>query len=98
MLVERLSAAVVESFVGYVLLGVTGLLLLRANLPAAASSLRGGEPLSPAVLAAAAGAVSYVLSFGLWLVVLAKVRLSIAYPLAVGATRPRLPWSLAASG
>jgi multidrug transporter EmrE-like cation transporter len=84
--VARLSAAVVGSFAGYVVLGVLGLLLLRANLSTAAALVRAGELVRGPVLLAALGALSYGASFVLWLVVLARVPLSIAYPIAVGVT------------
>ncbi len=86
MLVQRLSGVVVSAFAGYVVLGVLGLVLLRANLSTASLLVRSGDLLRGPVLFAALGALSYGASFVLWLVVLAKVPLSIAYPVAVGAT------------
>ena len=83
MLVQRLSGAVLGAFAGYVVLGVLGLVLLRANLATAATLVRAGELTRGPVLLAAAGALSYAASFVLWLVVLAKVPLSVAYPIAV---------------
>ncbi|WP_158545934.1 multidrug efflux SMR transporter [Blastococcus sp. TF02A-30] len=86
MLVQRLSPLVVGAFAGYVVLGVVGLVLLRAHIGTAASLVRSGELLRGPVLLAALGALSYATSFVLWLVVLARVPLSVAYPIAVGAT------------
>ena len=86
MLAQRLSAAVVGAFAGYVVLGVVGLLLLRANLSTAATLVRSGELVRGPVLLAVLGALSYGASFVLWLVVLARVPLSVAYPIAVGVT------------
>jgi multidrug transporter EmrE-like cation transporter len=86
VLVQRLSVAVLGSFAGYVVLGVLGLVLLRANLASAATLLRAGELTRGPVLLALVGAVSYAASFVLWLVVLARVPLSVAYPIAVGVT------------
>jgi multidrug transporter EmrE-like cation transporter len=86
VLVQRLSPAVVGAFAGYVLLGVLGLVLLRANLSTAGALVRSGELLRAPVVFAFLGALSYGASFLLWLVVLAKVPLSVAYPIAVGAT------------
>lgn len=86
MLVSRLSGAVLGAFAGYVVLGVLGLVLLRANLATAATLVRAGELTRGPVLLALVGALSYAASFVLWLVVLAKVPLSVAYPVAVGVT------------
>lgn len=86
MLVQRLSGVVLGAFAGYVVLGVLGLVLLRAHLATAASLLRSGELISGPVLLALIGVLSYAASFVLWLVVLARVPLSVAYPVAVGVT------------
>ena len=86
MLIQRLSAGVVGAFAGYIVLGVMGLVLLRANLATAGSLVRAGELARGPVLLAGLGALCYGSSFLLWLVVLAKVPLSVAYPIAVGVT------------
>jgi multidrug transporter EmrE-like cation transporter len=86
VLVQRLSTAVLGAFAGYVMLGVLGLVLLRANLAPAATLVRAGELVRGPVLLALLGALSYGASFVLWLVVLARVPLSVAYPIAVGVT------------
>ncbi len=86
MLVQRLSGAVLGAFAGYVVLGVLGLVLLRANLATASTLVRAGEWARGPVLFALVGALSYAASFVLWLIVLAKVPLSVAYPVAVGVT------------
>jgi drug/metabolite transporter (DMT)-like permease len=86
VLVQRLSAAVLGAFAGYVVLGVVGLVLLRANLASAGALVRAGELARGPVLFAGLGAVSYAASFLLWLIVLARVPLSVASPLAVGVT------------
>jgi multidrug transporter EmrE-like cation transporter len=86
VLVQRLSGAVLGAFTGYVVLGVLGLVLLRANLATASTRVRAGELARGPVLLALLGAFSYGASFVLWLVVLARVPLSVAYPIAVGVT------------
>lgn len=86
MLLSTVRGAVVLAFLAYVALSVAGLVLLRANLSAAAAGVRAGELLTAPVLLGALGATCYAVSFGLWLVVLASVPLSQAYPLAVGST------------
>jgi len=86
VLVQRLSGAVLGAFTGYVVLGVLGLVLLRANLATASTLVRAGALARGPVLLALLGAFSYGASFVLWLVVLARVPLSVAYPIAVGVT------------
>lgn len=86
MLAQRLSVGVVGAFAGYVVLGVVGLVLLRANLATAGTLVRSGELTRAPVLLALLGALSYGASFLLWLVVLSRVPLSVAYPVAVGVT------------
>jgi multidrug transporter EmrE-like cation transporter len=86
VLVQKLSGAVLAAFAGYVVLGVVGLVLLRAHLAPATALVRAGELARAPVLLAVLGALSYGASFVLWLVVLARVPLSVAYPIAVGVT------------
>ena len=86
MLVTSVRGAVVLAFLAYVVLSVAGLVLLRANLGEAAADVRSGNLGSGSVLLGALGASCYAISFALWLIVLASVPLSQAYPLAVGST------------
>jgi len=86
VLIASVRGAVVVAFLAYVVLSVAGLVVLRANLADAAGLVRSGSWASPAVLLAGVGALCYAVSFALWLVVLANVPLSQAYPIAVGST------------
>jgi multidrug transporter EmrE-like cation transporter len=86
VLIASVRAAVALAFVAYVVLSVAGLVLLRANLADAAAAVRAGDLTSPAVLLGMLGASCYAVSFTLWLIVLASVPLSQAYPIAVGST------------
>jgi multidrug transporter EmrE-like cation transporter len=86
VLIASVRGAVVVAFLAYVVLSVAGLVVLRANLAEAAGLVRSGSWTSPAVLLAGLGALCYAVSFALWLVVLANVPLSQAYPIAVGST------------
>ena len=86
MLLGQVRGVVVVAFLAYVVLSVAGLVLLRANLAEAAALARAGDWLSRAVVVALVGALCYAVSFALWLVVLANVPLSQAYPVAVGST------------
>lgn len=86
MLATSVRGPVVAAFAAYVVLSVVGLVVVRANLATAASLARSGQLASRPVLLAALGVLCYGTSFLLWLVVLANVPLSQAYPVAVGAT------------
>jgi multidrug transporter EmrE-like cation transporter len=86
VLLSSVRGVVVLAFLAYVVLSVAGLVLLRANLAEATGLVRAGSYTSPAVLLATLGALAYAVSFALWLVVLANVPLSQAYPIAVGST------------
>lgn len=85
-MIERLPASTFLAFGAYVFLGVVGLVLLRANLGAAVPLVRSGQLTGPPVVLSALGALAYGSSFATWLVVLARAPLSVAYPVAVGAT------------
>lgn len=73
-------------FLGYTLLSVAGLLILRSQAASALSAVRTGHVMAIAVLLAALGALAYILGFGLWVLILARVPLVSAYPTAVGLT------------
>ena len=97
MLADAVRGSVVVAFLAYVVLSVAGLVLLRANLADAVALVRSGDYLSRGVVLGAGGALCYAVSFALWLVVLANVPLSQAYPLAVGSTlafSSLLAWAL----
>jgi multidrug transporter EmrE-like cation transporter len=72
-------------FAIYTMASVSGLLLLKSGLPA----LRGAGVLAAPRLALAevgGGGMLYVVSFGLWMVILSRVDLSVAYPITIGLT------------
>lgn len=73
-------------FAVYAAVGVAGLMLLRWSLP----RLRvewAGDGIQPSTLVSAVGgAALYVLSFGVWMVILARLPFAVAYPVAVGLT------------
>ena len=70
----------------YVATSSTGLILLKGSL----SNIRAGRgmalTLSEDAVLLAAGLLLYLLSFGLWVGVLARMPLSTAFPLAIGLT------------
>ncbi|MDP9435775.1 MAG: hypothetical protein M3P93_11535 [Actinomycetota bacterium] len=85
-MLERSLGSTVFAFGAYVCLGVVGLVLLRANIASAASLVRSGQLIGQPVALSALGGFFYASSFITWLIVLARVPLSVAYPVAVGAT------------
>ena len=85
-MLERLPTSTFLAFGAYVVLGVVGLVLLRANLAAAVPLVRNNQLAAQPVVLSVVGALAYASSFATWLVVLARVPLSVAYPVAVGAT------------
>lgn len=73
-------------FAGYTVLSVIGLLLLRAHAASAIAGLRSGTVDATALVLTGVGTVAYVLGFGLWVLILGRLPLARAYPLAVGLT------------
>jgi multidrug transporter EmrE-like cation transporter len=72
-------------FAGYTTLSVLGLVLMRLGLPAI--SRDGFAHASWAsLLETGAGATLYLGAFALWLVILSRIELSVAYPVAIGLT------------
>jgi multidrug transporter EmrE-like cation transporter len=72
-------------FAAYTAMSVTGLILLKIASPALGRGLAGQVGWMP-LLQLGVGALLYVGAFAIWLVILSRVELSIAYPVAVGLT------------
>ena len=70
----------------YCVMQVAGLLFIKAYIQAAKEALRTGAYLAPPILFLLAGFALYVGSFLMWIAVLARLELSIAYPIAIGLT------------
>jgi multidrug transporter EmrE-like cation transporter len=73
-------------FIAYVATSSFGLLLLKRSLSRIRAADAAILTLSPDTLLLAAGFVLYVVSFGLWMRILARLPLSTAYPIAIGLT------------
>ncbi|HTY72690.1 MAG TPA: EamA family transporter [Actinomycetes bacterium] len=94
MLAEQTSANALRGpvalvailFVGYTLLSVAGIVLVKKWLPEAQTDVGAGRWNTAPVWWSAVGATAYVSSFLLWMVLLTRAPLSVAYPVAVGAT------------
>jgi multidrug transporter EmrE-like cation transporter len=70
----------------YAISSVSGLILMRAGLPEARALLAAGHWASSAAACAAFGIVLYVAGFAVWLLILSRNELSVAYPIAIGLT------------
>jgi multidrug transporter EmrE-like cation transporter len=73
-------------FVSYTALSVIGIVLIKKWLPDATTNVSAGQLNSAAVWWSALGASAYLVSFLLWMGLLTRAPLSVAYPVAVGAT------------
>lgn len=73
-------------FAVYTVASVAGLLLLKAHMAAAVQAIRDGIVVRIDVVLVVVGAGLYVLSFLVWLVILSRLELSVAYPIAIGLT------------
>jgi len=70
----------------YTAASVAGLILLKQNLANANLLISTGDFFAVDVLLVGAGAALYIGSFGIWLMILARNELSVAYPAAIGLT------------
>ena len=73
-------------FAGYTLFSVAGLLMLKNWMPLARAEISDGRWLTVETFGAVLGASSYIASFLVWLVILYRVPVSRAYPVAIGLT------------
>lgn len=73
-------------FFSYTALSVLGIVLVKRWLPDATANVRAGQLNSAAVWWSLLGASAYIVSFLLWMGLLTRAPLSVAYPVAVGAT------------
>lgn len=72
-------------FAGYTIGSVAGLMLLKQNLAVAFESINGDLDVR-AWLSVAGGAALYICGFALWLIILTRMDLSVAYPIVVSVT------------
>jgi drug/metabolite transporter (DMT)-like permease len=75
----------VALYLGYTLGSVAGLLILKVNLPIAKQALY-GNVFWASIVYVGVGAVLYIIGFALWLGILSRNELSVAYPTAIGLT------------
>jgi drug/metabolite transporter (DMT)-like permease len=68
----------------YTICTSAGLLLFKHGWPSFSAAMQRGDWMGPASIAPAVGAALYVTSFLLWLVIVSRMQLTVAYPLAIG--------------
>jgi multidrug transporter EmrE-like cation transporter len=73
-------------FATYTIASVAGLILLKSNMTAAKELIIRMDMMAVPVLFMIAGAFLYIGSFAVWLVILERNELSVAYPIAIGLT------------
>jgi multidrug transporter EmrE-like cation transporter len=78
------SAAAALLFTMFTACSAGGLLLFKRGWPAFARAISVGEWWSRSVLMPAAGAGLYAASFIIWLIIVSRLPLTIAYPVAIG--------------
>lgn len=76
----------VSLYFGYTVASVTGLMLIKSYLPGAHAAIKQAAVNRFEVALTAAGAALYIGSFLLWLIILRRNELSVAYPTAIGLT------------
>jgi len=72
-------------FIAFAFATSAGLLLVKVWIPEAQLAWQEGQRYSRPLLMVAAGAGLYIASFGIWMVIVARMSLTIAYPIAIGA-------------
>ncbi len=73
-------------FAIYTIASSVGLVVVKSTLPTLQLVPLPGSLLTSAFLQFTCGFVLYVVSFGVWIVILARFPLSMAYPVAIGLT------------
>ncbi len=73
-------------YVGYTLCSVAGIIIIKSAFPDILAARSAGMIKWAPLIQLGIGAVLYVISFGLWMVILSRYPLSMAYPVAIGLT------------
>lgn len=73
-------------YAAYTVTSVCGLILIKLYLPSAIQAFQDSGIFRREIIATGAGAALYITSFLVWLVILSRIQLSIAYPIAIGLT------------
>ncbi len=78
------AAISVSLYAAYAIATTAGLLLVKAWFPAARQAWAASDWLAGGSIAVVAGALLYVASFLIWLAIVERHPLTIAYPVAIG--------------
>lgn len=78
------AAFMVLLYAAYAVASTVGLLIVKAWFPAARKAWDAGDWLASGSVAVAGGAALYIVSFLIWLAIVERHPLTIAYPLAIG--------------
>ncbi len=78
------TAILVTQFLVYAFASTAGLILIKRALPDAINSFHGGRLIETMTPSMVAGVTLYVLSFAVWILILSRESLSVAYPIAIG--------------
>ena len=78
--------ATVMLYIGYTVASVAGLVFIKAAFPAFLAARSAGNIAWLPLTQLGIGAMLYIGSFGLWMVILSQNPLSTAYPIAIGLT------------
>lgn len=73
-------------YIGYTLASVAGLIFIKAAFPAFLAARSVGNIAWLPLTQLGIGAILYIGSFGLWMLILSQNPLSTAYPIAIGLT------------
>src|SRR5262245_11526968 len=73
-------------FAAYTIFSTISIMLVKQFAQPALETWKASPGVSTSGMYFAIGAVLYVVSFGFWILILSRVQLSIAYPVAVGLT------------
>jgi len=73
-------------FAAYTIFSVSGMVLVKYSTPLLKTAISKGHTVIYPGLLVSGGAVMYIIGFLLWMVILAREPLTVAYPIAVGLT------------
>lgn len=73
-------------YVAYTLMSVAGLILVKYYMPALKQAVQEASFMRKEVFFVGVGAALYIVSFLVWMTILGRIELSVAYPIAIGLT------------
>jgi multidrug transporter EmrE-like cation transporter len=82
----RMPATDFVLFLGYTIASVAGLLIMKSRLPQATAAWQNAQIFTSPTLLVCLGAFLYIASFLIWILILTRYELSVAYPVCIGLT------------